>query len=163
MFHFVLNWLWLDSLDFFHSGHEEYTKFQISTTPSPLPTPPPLPFLPDVDPILFPLCRNVGKKWEGSQEMSNKWNQFGFSLLCDKHFLLVIGLQNSVLDLWRSIPRKRDDRCYLTLLINVVIGSTHANYLLNYLLAVEGGHRAIIFSRIGGIQNNIYTEGLHFR
>ncbi|XP_027040833.1 prohibitin-2-like [Pocillopora damicornis] len=28
---------------------------------------------------------------------------------------------------------------------------------------VEGGHRAIIFSRIGGIQNNIYTEGLHFR
>lgn len=28
---------------------------------------------------------------------------------------------------------------------------------------VEGGHRAIIFSRIGGIQDNIYTEGLHFR
>ncbi|CAH3035554.1 unnamed protein product [Pocillopora meandrina] len=28
---------------------------------------------------------------------------------------------------------------------------------------VEGGHRAIIFSRIGGIQNNVYTEGLHFR
>jgi len=28
---------------------------------------------------------------------------------------------------------------------------------------VEGGHRAIIFSRIGGIQNNIYREGLHFR
>ena len=91
---------------------QQITKFQISTTPSPLPTPPPfspphpppLPFLPDVDPILFPLCRNVGKKWEGSQEMSNKWNQFGFSLLCDKHFLLVIDLQNSVLDLWRSIP-----------------------------------------------------------
>lgn len=28
---------------------------------------------------------------------------------------------------------------------------------------VDGGHRAIIFSRIGGIQDNIYTEGLHFR
>ncbi|XP_074593406.1 prohibitin 2 [Brevipalpus obovatus] len=28
---------------------------------------------------------------------------------------------------------------------------------------VEGGHRAIIFSRIGGIQNEIYPEGLHFR
>ncbi|KAF0289846.1 Prohibitin-2 [Amphibalanus amphitrite] len=28
---------------------------------------------------------------------------------------------------------------------------------------VDGGHRAIIFSRIGGIQNSIYTEGLHFR
>lgn len=53
---------------------------------------------------LFPLCQNVGKKREGSQEMSNKWDQFGFSLLCDKHFLLVIGQQNSVLDLWRSIP-----------------------------------------------------------
>lgn len=28
---------------------------------------------------------------------------------------------------------------------------------------VEGGHRAIIFNRIGGIQNDIYPEGLHFR
>lgn len=28
---------------------------------------------------------------------------------------------------------------------------------------VEGGHRAIIFSRIGGVQPDIYTEGLHFR
>ncbi|XP_037077594.1 prohibitin-2-like [Pollicipes pollicipes] len=28
---------------------------------------------------------------------------------------------------------------------------------------VDGGHRAIIFSRLGGIQNTIYTEGLHFR
>ncbi|XP_067048963.1 prohibitin-2-like [Acropora muricata] len=31
------------------------------------------------------------------------------------------------------------------------------------IYTVDGGHRAIIFSRIGGIQNNIYTEGLHFR
>ena len=30
-------------------------------------------------------------------------------------------------------------------------------------LSVEGGHRSIIFSRIGGIQNEIYPEGLHFR
>ncbi|ESN96029.1 hypothetical protein HELRODRAFT_185064 [Helobdella robusta] len=28
---------------------------------------------------------------------------------------------------------------------------------------VDGGHRAIIFSRIGGIKPDIYTEGLHFR
>lgn len=28
---------------------------------------------------------------------------------------------------------------------------------------VEGGHRAIVFSRIGGIQKNVYSEGLHFR
>lgn len=32
-----------------------------------------------------------------------------------------------------------------------------------WLMTVEGGQRAIIFSRIGGIQNDIYTEGLHFR
>jgi len=28
---------------------------------------------------------------------------------------------------------------------------------------VDGGHRAIIFSRLGGIQNEVYSEGLHFR
>ncbi|EDO42348.1 predicted protein [Nematostella vectensis] len=28
---------------------------------------------------------------------------------------------------------------------------------------VDGGHRAIIFSRIGGVQDTVYTEGLHFR
>jgi prohibitin 2 len=34
---------------------------------------------------------------------------------------------------------------------------------MNAMLAVEGGHRAIIFSRLGGIQEQIYIEGLHFR
>lgn len=29
--------------------------------------------------------------------------------------------------------------------------------------SVEGGHRAIIFNRIGGIQKDIYEEGLHFK
>nr|CAX75146.1 Prohibitin-2 (B-cell receptor-associated protein BAP37) [Schistosoma japonicum] len=28
---------------------------------------------------------------------------------------------------------------------------------------VDGGHRAIMFSRIGGVQDEIYPEGLHFR
>lgn len=28
---------------------------------------------------------------------------------------------------------------------------------------VDGGHRAIIFSRISGVQQHIYGEGLHFR
>ncbi|XP_052284866.1 prohibitin-2-like [Dreissena polymorpha] len=28
---------------------------------------------------------------------------------------------------------------------------------------VDGGHRAIIFSRLGGVQKEIYREGLHFR
>lgn len=31
------------------------------------------------------------------------------------------------------------------------------------LYNVDGGHRAIIFSRIGGIQDRVYSEGLHFR
>jgi len=35
--------------------------------------------------------------------------------------------------------------------------------LYQSMYTVEGGHRAIIFSRLGGIQNDIYSEGLHFR
>lgn len=31
------------------------------------------------------------------------------------------------------------------------------------MYTVEAGHRAIIFSRLGGIQKDIMTEGLHFR
>lgn len=31
------------------------------------------------------------------------------------------------------------------------------------MFTVEGGHRAIIFSRLGGIQPDVYSEGLHFR
>lgn len=34
----------------------------------------------------------------------------------------------------------------------------------NSVFTVEGGHRAIIFNRVGGIQpDTIYSEGLHFR
>nr|XP_054768981.1 prohibitin-2-like [Lytechinus pictus] len=28
---------------------------------------------------------------------------------------------------------------------------------------VDGGHRSVIFSRIGGVQDRVYAEGLHFR
>jgi len=31
------------------------------------------------------------------------------------------------------------------------------------MYTVDGGHRAIIFSRLGGIQDDVMTEGLHFR
>lgn len=31
------------------------------------------------------------------------------------------------------------------------------------LFTVEGGHRAIIFSRLTGVQPDVYTEGMHFR
>lgn len=35
--------------------------------------------------------------------------------------------------------------------------------LAQSMYTVEGGHRAIIFNRIGGVSQNIYKEGLHFR
>jgi len=31
------------------------------------------------------------------------------------------------------------------------------------IYTVEGGHRSIIFSRLGGVQPGVYAEGLHFR
>jgi len=31
------------------------------------------------------------------------------------------------------------------------------------MFTVEGGHRAIIFSRVSGVQKEVYAEGLHFR
>ena len=31
------------------------------------------------------------------------------------------------------------------------------------MFTVEGGHRAIMFNRIGGVQDYALTEGLHFR
>lgn len=38
-----------------------------------------------------------------------------------------------------------------------------SNLTKNCPILVEGGHRAIIFSRLGGIQPDVYSEGLHFR
>jgi len=35
--------------------------------------------------------------------------------------------------------------------------------LKDIIQLVDGGHRGIVFSRLGGIQDHIYTEGLHFR
>lgn len=40
---------------------------------------------------------------------------------------------------------------------------TFTTYFYVALFLVEGGHRAIMFNRIGGIQQEIYPEGLHFR
>lgn len=31
------------------------------------------------------------------------------------------------------------------------------------MYTVDGGHRAIIFSRLGGVKDEVYAEGLHFR
>jgi len=42
-------------------------------------------------------------------------------------------------------------------------GAAAAYGLQQSMYTVDGGHRAIIFSRLGGIQPDIMTEGLHFR
>lgn len=49
--------------------------------------------------------------------------------------------------------------------MKVLIGASAAVYgVYKSMYTVEGGHRAIIFNRIGGIdQNTIHAEGLHFR
>ncbi len=38
---------------------------------------------------------------------------------------------------------------------------SHDNALT--LVSVDGGHRAVMFNRIGGVQDDVYAEGLHFR
>ncbi|KAL5732240.1 Prohibitin-1 [Ranunculus cassubicifolius] len=43
-----------------------------------------------------------------------------------------------------------------------VLGSVGLYATLNSLYNVEGGHRAIVFNRIGGITNKVYPEGTHF-
>lgn len=48
--------------------------------------------------------------------------------------------------------------------LKLLVAAAAAAYgIKESIYTVDGGHRAIIFSRIGGIQDNIYTEGLHFR
>lgn len=48
--------------------------------------------------------------------------------------------------------------------ILALLGAAGAAYgIKESVYTVDGGHRAIIFSRIGGIQPDIYSEGLHFR
>lgn len=45
----------------------------------------------------------------------------------------------------------------------LALGGAAAYGISQSMYTVEGGHRAIIFSRIGGIQREVFTEGLHFR
>jgi prohibitin 2 len=45
----------------------------------------------------------------------------------------------------------------------VAVGAAAVYGITQAMYTVEGGQRAIIFNRIGGVQNDIYTEGLHFR
>lgn len=45
----------------------------------------------------------------------------------------------------------------------LAVGVAGAYGLQQSMYTVDGGHRAILFSRLGGIQDDIMTEGLHFR
>jgi len=45
----------------------------------------------------------------------------------------------------------------------IVAAALGAYGIQQSLYTVDGGQRAIIFNRIGGTQNDIYAEGLHFR
>ncbi|CAF0831084.1 unnamed protein product [Rotaria sordida] len=49
--------------------------------------------------------------------------------------------------------------------VKLLVGTSAAVYgIYRSMFTVEGGHRAIIFNRIGGVdQNTIHAEGLHFR
>lgn len=42
-------------------------------------------------------------------------------------------------------------------------GSSHIRFRLISSFSVEAGHRAIMFNRVGGLGNEVYKEGLHFR
>lgn len=46
----------------------------------------------------------------------------------------------------------------------LLVGAAALIYgLKESIYTVEGGHRAVIFSRLGGVKPNVYAEGLHFR
>ncbi|XP_050442696.1 prohibitin-2 [Adelges cooleyi] len=52
----------------------------------------------------------------------------------------------------------------LSLGVKLVAGVGVIAYgVANSMFTVEGGHRAIMFNRIGGIQQTVFPEGLHFR
>nr|CAB3264825.1 prohibitin-2-like [Phallusia mammillata] len=47
---------------------------------------------------------------------------------------------------------------------SVLLGAAALIYgIKESIYTVEGGHRSVIFSRLGGVKNEIYGEGLHFR
>jgi len=45
----------------------------------------------------------------------------------------------------------------------LAVGGAAVYGISQSMYTVEGGHRAIIFNRLSGIQKDIYPEGLHFR
>lgn len=51
----------------------------------------------------------------------------------------------------------------LIFFVYVYIQQINSCVIYVLLISVEGGHRAIIFSRLTGIQSDVYSEGLHFR
>lgn len=53
----------------------------------------------------------------------------------------------------------------LCIFLEFIIAGFKFKFQLNFVfnISVDGGHRSIIFSRIGGVQKQVLAEGLHFR
>lgn len=53
----------------------------------------------------------------------------------------------------------------LSIFLEFIIASFKFKFQLDFVfnISVDGGHRSIIFSRIGGVQKQVLAEGLHFR
>ena len=81
-------------------------------------------------------------------------------LRCVARRSLCSGLRDQRSNLYRYILLReaRDSAWTVSGAIAAKLTITSCSYT-----TVDGGHRAIIFSRIGWVQNEIYTEGLHFR
>ncbi|GBP93522.1 Prohibitin-2 [Eumeta japonica] len=47
--------------------------------------------------------------------------------------------------------------------IKVLAGAAAVYGISQSVFTVEGGHRAIMFNRIGGVQQHVMSEGMHFR
>lgn len=48
--------------------------------------------------------------------------------------------------------------------IKLIAAATGLGYAATQsVFNVDGGHRAVIFNRIGGVQNDVFAEGIHFR
>ncbi|KAG7210403.1 hypothetical protein KM043_011935 [Ampulex compressa] len=70
--------------------------------------------------------------------------------------------QNKITDILSQFTKNTGSG--LPLGLKVLAGAGMVAYgVSRSMYTVEAGHRAIIFSRIGGIQKDIMTEGLHFR
>lgn len=70
--------------------------------------------------------------------------------------------QSKLNDLAGKFPKGTPPGLGIALKLAVGVGLA-AYGVSQSVYTVEGGHRAIIFSRLTGVQQDVYSEGLHFR